>query len=84
MIEALGLRVMRLSRQSFAGLAVDGLYPGEARELTGDEIRKLNPIGRVPTLATPSSDSGPRPLTRTANIPATGLDRRFKLTLAVG
>lgn len=41
MFEALGRRVMRLSRQSFAGLQIEGLRPGEARELTGDEIRKL-------------------------------------------
>ncbi len=41
MIESVGSRVMRLSRQSFAGMTIEGLRPGEYRELHSDELRKL-------------------------------------------
>lgn len=41
MIESVGERVMRLSRQSFAGITIEGLRPGEYRELRGEELRKL-------------------------------------------
>jgi len=39
--DAIGHRVMRLSRQSFAGITVDGMRPGEARELKRDELQQL-------------------------------------------
>jgi len=41
MCEAVGLRVGRLARTSFAGLAVEGLRPGEIRPLTAREVEKL-------------------------------------------
>lgn len=39
--DALGRRVMRLSRTSFAGVGIDGLRPGEYRPLRAREIEKL-------------------------------------------
>ncbi|MGB5809989.1 MAG: pseudouridine synthase [Polyangiales bacterium] len=39
--DAIGRRVMRLARQSFAGLSTDNLRPGEYRELTRDELNQL-------------------------------------------
>jgi 23S rRNA pseudouridine2605 synthase len=33
--------VMRLARQSFAGITIEGLRPGEYRELTRDELNQL-------------------------------------------
>jgi len=50
--DAIGRRVMRLSRQSFAGLSIDGLRPGEYRELKREELQQLkknylNPYRRV-------------------------------------
>jgi 23S rRNA pseudouridine2605 synthase len=39
--EAIAHRVMRLARQSFAGIGIDGLKPGEYRELSRDELRQL-------------------------------------------
>ncbi|MEZ4255939.1 MAG: pseudouridine synthase [Polyangiales bacterium] len=41
MLEALGFRVQRLARLSFAGLNTDGLQPGEWRPLTKRELEKL-------------------------------------------
>jgi 23S rRNA pseudouridine2605 synthase len=41
MVEAVGHRVRRLHRSVYAGLRVDGLEPGEWRELTGDELERL-------------------------------------------
>lgn len=41
MAEAVGLRVMRLTRVAFAGVTLEGLPPGRYRELSGDELRKL-------------------------------------------
>ncbi len=41
MAEALGHRVMRLSRLSFAGLSADGLRPGQYRPLDEAEVAKL-------------------------------------------
>ena len=46
MIEALGARVMRLSRISFAGLSTEDLRPGEIRPLDRDELSQ--PAPRVP------------------------------------
>ena len=39
--DAIGHRVMRLSRQSFAGINIDGLKPGDYRELKRDELQQL-------------------------------------------
>jgi 23S rRNA pseudouridine2605 synthase len=41
MVEALGYRVLRLSRHSFAGLTVEGLRPGDYRPLTAAELAKI-------------------------------------------
>jgi len=39
--DAIGHRVMRLSRQSFAGIGIDRLKPGDFRELKRDELQQL-------------------------------------------
>ena len=39
--DAIGHRVMRLARQSFAGISVEGLRPGDYRELKRDELQQL-------------------------------------------
>lgn len=39
--DAIGHRVMRLSRVSFAGISVEGLRPGQSRPLGATEIAKL-------------------------------------------
>lgn len=44
MCEAVGHPVRRLHRSSYAGLGVDGLAPGTWRELTREEVAKLNEI----------------------------------------
>lgn len=41
MAEAIGHQVMRLSRQSFAGIDIEDVRPGEVRELTREEVEKL-------------------------------------------
>jgi 23S rRNA pseudouridine2605 synthase len=41
MIEAIGARVMRLSRISFAGISSEGLRPGQIRELDPAEVAAL-------------------------------------------
>ncbi|HEY7730377.1 MAG TPA: pseudouridine synthase, partial [Gaiellaceae bacterium] len=41
MVEAVGGRVRRLHRSVYAGLRVDGLGPGEWRELTSEELERL-------------------------------------------
>jgi 23S rRNA pseudouridine2605 synthase len=46
MLEAVGHPVRRLHRSSYAGLTLEGLEPGEWRELTTDEIRHLHAPGR--------------------------------------
>lgn len=42
MLEAVGHRVRRLHRKGYAGLTLDGLAPGEWRELTTEEVANLN------------------------------------------
>jgi len=44
MVEAIGLRVMRLSRISFAGVTSEGLRPGQIRALDPAEIAALRRI----------------------------------------
>jgi 23S rRNA pseudouridine2605 synthase len=39
--DAIGHRVMRLARQSFAGISIDRLKPGDYRELKRDELNQL-------------------------------------------
>jgi 23S rRNA pseudouridine2605 synthase len=39
--DAIGHRVMRITRQSFAGISIEGLRPGEYRELKRDELQQL-------------------------------------------
>jgi 23S rRNA pseudouridine2605 synthase len=39
--DAIGHPVLRLARMSFAGIASEGLRPGEHRELSNDELEKL-------------------------------------------
>jgi 23S rRNA pseudouridine2605 synthase len=41
MLEAVGHPVRRLHRSRYAGIGVDGLEPGEWRELSAEEIREL-------------------------------------------
>ena len=41
MLEAVGHPVRRLHRSRYAGLALEGLGPGESRELTGPEVEAL-------------------------------------------
>ena len=41
MCEAVGHRVRALHRSTYAGLSIGGLRPGEWRELTDDEVRRL-------------------------------------------
>jgi 23S rRNA pseudouridine2605 synthase len=41
MLEAVGHPVSRLHRSRYAGLTVEGLRPGEWRELTADEVAEL-------------------------------------------
>ena len=45
MLEAVGHPVRRLHRRVYAGLTVDGLAPGEWRELSAEEIRALRTPG---------------------------------------
>ena len=42
MLETVGHPVHRLHRSSYAGLTLDGLEPGEWRELSADEIERLD------------------------------------------
>jgi 23S rRNA pseudouridine2605 synthase len=46
MLQALGHPVRRLHRNRYAGLTLDGLAPGEWRELTSDEVKRLRAPGR--------------------------------------
>jgi 23S rRNA pseudouridine2605 synthase len=41
MLGAVGHPVSRLHRNRYAGLTLDGLAPGEWRELTSDEVKRL-------------------------------------------
>jgi 23S rRNA pseudouridine2605 synthase len=44
MLDAVGHPVRRLHRSRYAGLGVEGLEPGEWRELTADELRELRAV----------------------------------------
>ena len=44
MLEAVGHPVTRLHRSRYAGLTVEGLGPGESRELTGAEVEMLRSV----------------------------------------
>jgi pseudouridine synthase len=41
MLEAVGHPVRRLHRKAYAGLTLDGLEPGDWRELSSDEVKRL-------------------------------------------
>jgi 23S rRNA pseudouridine2605 synthase len=45
MLQAVGHPVRRLHRKVYAGLTLDGLAPGEWRELSSDEIKRLRAPG---------------------------------------
>jgi 23S rRNA pseudouridine2605 synthase len=45
MLQAVGHRVRRLHRKAYAGLTLDGLAPGEWRQLTPDEVANLRSPG---------------------------------------
>jgi len=64
MLEAVGHPVVRLRRSGYAGLSIEGLEPGEWRELTRQEVEALRAATRV--------RPGPGPGT----VPRTGPDRR--------
>jgi 23S rRNA pseudouridine2605 synthase len=44
MLEAVGHPVRRLHRSRYAGLILEGLGPGESRELTGAEVEMLRSV----------------------------------------
>jgi 23S rRNA pseudouridine2605 synthase len=48
MLEAVGHPVVRLHRSRYAGLDVQGLRPGESRELTSDEVGGLRTLVQRP------------------------------------
>jgi 23S rRNA pseudouridine2605 synthase len=50
MCEAIGHPVRRLHRRDFAGLRLDGLAPGEWRDLEPEELARLRRLGRTPVL----------------------------------
>jgi 23S rRNA pseudouridine2605 synthase len=65
MLEAVGARVMRLSRQSFAGISSEGLRPGQLRPLERYEVSQLlrsylPARAEVELPPKPSSQSRPR------------------------
>jgi len=57
MMEAVGHRVMKLVRVSFAGLEVEGLKPGEHRHLKGRELGKLKRLYVTPYRASRRAQS---------------------------
>jgi 23S rRNA pseudouridine2605 synthase len=46
MLEAVGHPVTRLHRSRYAGLTLEGLQPGEWRELEPGEVARLQSLGR--------------------------------------
>jgi 23S rRNA pseudouridine2605 synthase len=46
MLEAVGHAVVRLHRSRYAGLTLEGLRPGESRELEPDEVARLQSLVR--------------------------------------
>lgn len=64
--DATGFRVMRLARQSFAGVTAEGLPPGRWRHLTTDELRDLKKEYGVPkrVVAPPRPVPAPPPAPR--------------------
>jgi 23S rRNA pseudouridine2605 synthase len=53
MLEAVGLPVRRLHRAAYAGLTLEGLAPGEWRELTPGELTALRALARAPARPRP-------------------------------
>ncbi len=48
MAEAAGLTAVKIHRSGFAGITVEGLAPGQYRELGPDEVEKISRIGGSP------------------------------------
>jgi 16S rRNA U516 pseudouridylate synthase RsuA-like enzyme len=44
MCEGVGHPVRRLHRREYGGLTLEGLAPGEWRELTADEVERLRAV----------------------------------------
>ena len=44
MFEAIGKEVIKLHRDSFAGISSKGLYEGQSRKLTPDELKELRKL----------------------------------------
>jgi 23S rRNA pseudouridine2605 synthase len=61
MVEAIGARVMRLSRLSFAGISTEGLRPGQIRPLEQDEVRALRHHYMGANLVAPKPAARPAP-----------------------
>src|SRR5262249_21372828 len=57
--EAAGFPVMRLARQSFAGITCEGLRPGHWRHLTAQELLKLQREYGVPRFIPSSQPAEP-------------------------
>jgi 23S rRNA pseudouridine2605 synthase len=77
MIEAIGARVMRLSRLSFAGISSEGLRPGQIRPLETVEIAALRRAylgAKVARDAAPAQ--GAQPALRRAQSAPTGARKR--------
>ncbi len=68
MVEAVGYRVLRLSRQSFANLTIEGLRPGRYRPLTDAEVTKLKRDYAAP--AAPRTAPKPMPSPAPTHAPA--------------
>ena len=47
MLEAVGLPVRRLHRSGYAGLTLEGLAPGQWRELEPSEVKRLRARSNV-------------------------------------
>jgi 23S rRNA pseudouridine2605 synthase len=62
MVEAVGARVMRLSRTHFAGLSTEDLRPGQVRPLSEDELMALRKeyLGIEPVYGRPAPKSAAR------------------------
>ncbi len=44
MMEKLSVRILKLHRETYGGLSLGNLKPGEKRELTKEEVKKLLPL----------------------------------------
>ncbi len=75
--EAAGYQVMRLARVAYAGVAVDGLRPGEWRHLSVDELKDLKRRFGVPARVRPAAlPETPRRRPPSSRTPPTGARTR--------